>query len=82
MPEHLYNIYYPGHIFSARFSIDETQDFLRFLQYEEFLAYVIMKADFLYHLLEKNQVESGRKEVLENVARILGPSEVSSKSQT
>ena len=61
MPEHLYNIYYPGHIFSARFSIDETQDFLRFLQYEEFLAYVIMKADFLYHLLEKTRSRAAER---------------------
>ena len=49
---------------------------MKFLQYEEFLAYVSVKAGFLYCLLNDNQAERARKEVFTSYARILGCSEV------
>jgi hypothetical protein len=41
---------------------DEPQDFLKFLQYEQIPAYVIVKAGLLKCLLKNIEAESGRKE--------------------
>jgi hypothetical protein len=42
---------------------DEPQDFLKFLQYEKFPAYVVVKAGSLHCLLKNVKAEIGRKEV-------------------
>lgn len=44
---------------------------LKFLQYEEFFAYLIVKAGFLYCLLKNIEAESGRKEVMSQCANIV-----------
>ena len=55
--------------------------FSKFRQYEEFLAYVLVKTGSLYCLLHSNQAEIGGKEVEKQYARILDSSEVWKKSK-
>jgi hypothetical protein len=45
---------------------------LEFLQYEEFLAYLLVKAGSLYYLLKNIKAETGRNEVFISQAHILG----------
>ena len=74
-------IFYCRSFLSARCRNVEPKDFLRFLQYGEFPAFVFVKAGSFYCLLNDNQAEIGGKEVAMSQARILGSSEVREKSK-